>query len=303
VRKHQGRPSGIPRWLTVALVTVGITIGAAFGVQSAQSRVRTSTDAPSSSPDTTAPSRPPASAPGPTTAGWVAGMTSEFDSLDSTIWRVRDHEAYDRDDAMVLKDNVSIEGGALRIQARNQPVGARAYTTGDVDTYGKFSLPQYFRVEVRAKVPFEQGMWAAPLWLRPADGSAGEIDLVETYGDQASSPVVHQTIHTVYGAGHESTHIQTPFSQLPGEATGWHTYVVEKTPGAITMWVDGVQTARFDSSNSPWFTTYYEAGKRWCLRTSLQVGGSHGLPDASTDWSGDRTAMLVDYIRTWTPQD
>jgi beta-glucanase (GH16 family) len=222
-----------------------------------------------------------------------------FASLDGGTWRVRDHQAYSRDAATVLAANVSVHGGVLRVQAKQESVGGRAYTSGDLDTYGRYSLPNYFRAEVRAKVPFEQGMWAAPLWIRPADGSSGEIDLIETYGSQASRPIIHQTIHTAYGAAHQQTHLQTPYATVGGSALDWHTYVVEKLPGRITMYVDGVKTAEFNKANSPWFDTYYEAGKRWSLRMSLQVGGGQGLPDSSTDWAPDKTAMQIDYVRTW----
>jgi beta-glucanase (GH16 family) len=232
---------------------------------------------------------------------WRQAMTEEFSSLDTDLWHVRDKQAYSRDSAYVLARNVSVDGGSLRVQAKQESVGGRAYTSGDLDTYGRYTLPNYFRAEVRAKVPFEQGMWAAPLWIRPSDGSGGEIDLIETYGSEASRPIIHQTIHTDYGVAHQQTHIQKPFDLVGGNALGWHTYVVEKTPGAITMWVDGVQTAQFSKATSPWFDTYYEAGKRWSLRVSLQVGGGQGLPDASTDWSADKTAMVIDYVRTWVP--
>ena len=146
-------------------------------------------------------------------------------------------------------------------------------------------------------------MWAAPLWFRPADGSGGEIDLVETLGSERDQPRVHQTLHTDYGADHELVGAAYPFRKLGDPAgTGWHTYTVEKVPGSITMWVDGVQTAHWSTGDPGWFARYYDAPKRWDLRTNLQVGGSWGgPPDASTDWSPDRTAMLVDHVYVWAP--
>jgi beta-glucanase (GH16 family) len=232
---------------------------------------------------------------------WAADLDDEFDSLDTSVWRARDHQGYLRDDATVLARNVTAQDSMLRVQAKLEAADGRSYTTGDLDTYGKYSMPNYFRVEVRAKVPYEQGMWAAPIWIRPSDGSAGEIDLVETYGDQAARPIVHQTIHTEYGETHRQVHLQTPFSAVGGDPSGWHTYVVEKTPGQIVMWVDGVKTAEFNATNTSWFDTYYEAGKRWSLRSSLQIGGSHGLPDDTTDWAPDKTAMVLDHVKTWVP--
>lgn len=239
--------------------------------------------------------------PGDPITGWTPVLDDQFNTLNGATWRVRDRQAYARDAAMVMAGNVTTSNGALRVQAKQQAVGGRNYTSGDLDTYGLYSLPNYFRIEVRAKVPFEQGMWAAPIWIRPADGSAGEIDLIETYGSEAARPMIHQTIHTAYGATHQQKHIFKPFGLVGGDALGWHVYTVEKTPGKIVMWVDGVQTSEFSTANASWYNTYYEAGKRWSLRSSLQVGGGQGLPDATTDWAPDKTAMLLDYVKTWVP--
>lgn len=210
-----------------------------------------------------------------------------------------------RDDATVLAKNLSVSGGVLRVQGKHQDALGRHYTTGDMNTRGKFQLPNYFRLKVRAKVPFEKGMWAAPIWFRPADGNGGEIDLVETYGTDmaAGDPMVHQTIHSNYGASHQQTVFLKKFSALRGSATGWHVYTIEKTPGKIVMWVDGVKTATFNSATSSWYRTYYEAGKKWILRTNLQIGGADGSPDSSTNWSPDATAMQLDYVRAWVPED
>ena len=259
---------------------------------------------PSPSPTPTDPTTTPPSSPPPTTTpptGWTLNLAEEFGSLDTTRWKLRDHQCYARDSAAVLARNDTVSDGSLRVQGKLESSDGRSYTSGDLDTYGTYSLPNYFRIEVRAKVPFEQGMWAAPLWIRPSDGSSGEIDLIETYGSEAARPIIHQTIHSAYGTTHQQTHLQTPYSKVSTlPATDWHTYVVEKTKGEIRMWVDGTQTALFNTSNTPWFNTYYEVGKRWSLRASLQIGGGQGLPDSTTDWAPDKTAMLVDYIRTYT---
>jgi beta-glucanase (GH16 family) len=249
-----------------------------------------------SSPDFEAPATPVGATDLP---GWKLSMADEFDTFDTSRWVKYDQEAWGHEDSYVLARNATIDNGKLRLQAKPEEVGGRHWTTGEVTTRGKYSLPNYFRLEVRAKVPLEHGMWAAPIWFRPADGAAGEIDLVETYGVEQTQPYVHQTIHTDYGDAHKQTHIFTPFSRYPGAATDWHTYVIEKTPGQIVMWVDGIKSSTFNTSNTPWYDTYYEAGTRWSLRSSLQVGGSDDeLPDATTDWS--KTSSYLDHVYTWT---
>ncbi|MGL4339282.1 MAG: glycoside hydrolase family 16 protein [Rhodoglobus sp.] len=216
---------------------------------------------------------------------------------------MRNNTSNSNENSYLTSNNVSVRDGSLRIQGKKESKGGREYTSGYVDSNGKYSLPNYFRAEIRAKVPMEQGMWAAPLWFRPADFSGGEIDLIETYGKERAKPKMHFTIHTDYGSAHQKSPKPAYFTAV-GDATGtqWHTYTIEKKPGSITIWVDGVQTAQWKQGDPQWFDQYYESGKRWNLRVNLQIGGKWGgLPDSSTNWSGDNTTMIVDSIKTWVP--
>ena len=255
---------------------------------------------------------PVASAEPESPPGWSLLLAEDFDRVDPRTWTLKDDTYSGNEDSYLSASNCSIDragadGHALRLQGRQESVrrwgGSWDYTSCYATTEGKFSVPDYFRAEVRARVPMEQGMWAAPLWFRPADGSDGEIDLVETLGSEAARPKVHQTIHTGYGSNHEQAGFTHPFAALGDAAgTGWHTYTIEKVPGRITMWVDGVQTARWSTTDPDWYPRYYEAGKRWDLRINLQIGGDWGgPPDATTDWSAGRTAMVVDRVHVWTP--
>ncbi len=252
---------------------------------------------------------PPAAGPR-AVPGWTVELADDFDDVDARVWSLKDDTFSSNEDSFLRADNCTIagagkDGHALRLQGKQESVHRFGrswdYTSCYATTEDRFTVPNYFRAEVRAKVPMEQGMWAAPLWFRPADDSGGEIDLVETLGAQSARPLVSQTIHTDYGKAHDQSSFSYPFARL-GDDTGtaWHTYTVEKVPGRITMWVDGVQTAQWSAGDPGWFAQYYEAGKRWNLRVNLQIGGSWGgAPDSTTDW--DRTAVLVDHVYVWTP--
>jgi hypothetical protein len=248
------------------------------------------------------PSVPSRAAVPPLPAGWKLNMSEDFNSLSTSRWNIANNAAAPNDACYLLNRNVTISNGALRIQGKKESSGGRQYTSGRLDTAGKYTVPNYFRVEVRAKVPFQQGLWAAPLWFRPASGD-GEIDLVETYGYERAKPSFHQTIHTAYGATHKQvSYSKTYASVSTASATAWHTYTMEKVKGRITMWVDGVKTSEYTPANPTWYNTYYEAGRRWSMRVNLQIGGKWaGSPDSTTNWSGDNSAMQVDYIRTWIP--
>lgn len=261
---------------------------------------QSSAQAPSQSP-TLSPTGPPAPSGTAHVAGWKLDWVENFNgrSLDPTKWNVRNDTSLAIEDSFLLASNVSVGNGSLRIQVKHESVGGRAYTSGYIDTNDKFALPDQFRVEVRAKVPLEMGMWSAPVWFRPSDRSAGEIDLVETYGADRPNFVVHQTVHDAYGPDHQQDSRAVPWPNN-GDPTGWHTYLVEKTTGQIKMYVDGVLTDTFNSQAPSWFSDVFDQGKTWNMRVNVQVGGPRGLPDATTDWSPDKTAMLVDHIYTWT---
>lgn len=245
-------------------------------------------------------------------SGWSQDLREDFATVDDRYWTLKDDDFSSNEDSFLRADNCTVDdagadGHALRLQGKQETVRRWGqvwdYTSCSATTEGKYSVPNYFRAEVRARVPMEQGMWAAPLWFRPSDGSGGEIDLVETLGRQADSPRVIHSIHTDYGSAHESASFDYPFARLGDpDGTGWHTYTIEKVPGRLTMWVDGVQTAEWSVDDPHWYAEYYEAGKRWDLRINLQIGGDwSGAPDSSTDWSPDRTALLVDHVYVWKP--
>lgn len=263
---------------------------------------------PSSSPTPTPtptptgnPSATPTATPTPVADAWKPDLVENFDSLSSR-WNVKNDTYASNESSYLLARNVTDTNGVLRIQGKPESAGGRSYTSGRVDTNNKYALPNYFRAEVRAKVPMEQGMWAAPLWFRPTGGASGEIDLLESYGTERNNPKVHQTIHTAYGADHKIVTTSTPYSKFTTTSpTQWHTYTIEKTPGHIRMWVDGYLTSDLSAASASWFNQYYESGLHWNLRVCLQIGGTYGLPNSSTNWTGDNTAMQLDYIKTWVP--
>ena len=233
---------------------------------------------------------------------WRRDLSDDFDRIDPRRWTVRDHTLLDHDDAYLLADNVTTRDGDLAITARRQPVAGREFTSGYVATDGKYSLPPSFQVEVRAKVPMRQGLWAAPLWLRPVDRSGGEIDLAETTHQPGEPPTLHHSIHTSYGPDQQVAARRYPFAGIGDRhGTGWHTYVLRKTPGLMVMWVDGEVEAAFCTGSPGWYDSYYDVGKRWNLRINLQVGGWGGAPRPGDDWSGDRATLLVDRVTTWVP--
>lgn len=230
--------------------------------------------------------------------GWVTSWRDDFTHLDTARWNVRERGQSSNQAALFLARNAWVRDGLLRIQAKKESVDGWAYTSGYLDTHGKVALPNYFRLEMRARLPWGRGLWPAPLWLRPADGSGGEIDLVETFGRELDDPDTRHSVHSAYGPTHQQVVRVNEFAQLGSNPWDWHTYRMEKTPGLIKMWVDDTLAATFRSGDPTWFNQYFEAGKKWNLRVNFNVGGKwNGMPDDTTPWSSAQ--MKVDYIHVW----
>lgn len=253
---------------------------------------------------------PPPPDPGDTNGGadpalWLLDFDDEFTkdgtgtaAVDPTRWNVKNNTSSSNEASYLLAANVSAAGGILNIVGKQQAAGGRSYTSGYIDTNGKYATQANFRALVRARVPFTQGMWAAPLWFRPSDAAgAYEIDLIETYGFELNK--AHYTLHA--GTNYTTDHAQSAWTKTLPNPEGWHTWLIEKTPNKIVMFLDGTAQQTFtlkDASLASRWAAAFESGRRWNLRVNLQIGGSWGgLPNASTNWND--TTMQIDRIATW----
>lgn len=95
--------------------------------------------------------------------GWKLIWQDEFNarSLDTSKWNVLIRETSKHNELQYyVPDEVYVENGLLRIRSRVRRYGSREYTSGRLDTDGKFA-PVYGRFEIRAKLPGGQGLWPA----------------------------------------------------------------------------------------------------------------------------------------------
>ncbi|HRW28296.1 MAG TPA: glycoside hydrolase family 16 protein, partial [Bacteroidales bacterium] len=102
--------------------------------------------------------------------GWQLVWQDEFNgnSLDTSKWTVLIRETSKHNELQYyLPDEVYVENGILRIRSRVRRYGSKEYTSGRLDTDGKFA-PVYGRFEIRAKLPGGQGLWPAH-WLYPQE--------------------------------------------------------------------------------------------------------------------------------------
>lgn len=174
----------------------------------------------------------------------------------------------------------------------------RNYTSTRLLSKGKFEQ-RYGRFEVRARVPFGQGLWPA-FWMLGNNidsagwPSCGEIDIMEQVGRQPS--VNHGTLH---GPGYSGGNPLTGTFTLPNAekfADDFHTFAVEWEANAIRFYVDGNLYHTKTPANVP-------AGSRWVfdhpffMILNVAVGGSFpGNPDDTTSFP---QTLVVDYVRVY----
>lgn len=159
---------------------------------------------------------------------WASGGCTNFGNADDP-----DLEWY-----QAPQDQVS--GGALHLVAQRVPTtglnkngAAKEYgcRSGMVTTYPSLRF-QYGYVQVTAQIPFGKGLWPA-LWLAAANQKwPPEVDLLEHWGSEAAGAVY---LHPLTGAR------QGGQVNMPGLATGWHTFGLYWSKTTLAWYYDGTQ--------------------------------------------------------------
>jgi beta-glucanase (GH16 family) len=230
-----------------------------------------------------------------TLAGWTLVWHDEFS--DSTIntgqwnfetggggWGNNELETYTSN-----PENAWQEQGWLVIAAQKQGSG---YTSARMTTAHKGDW-LYGRVDVKAQLPYGQGLWPA-IWMMPTDSyyggwpASGEMDIIELLGDNPAK--VYGTVHWADSSGrHQSS---GGSYTLPGVtfAGGFHLFSYEWSAGSQKWFVDGHQYY-METRGSPF-------DKRFFLILNVAVGGNWpGNPNASTVFP---QFMIVDYVRVYS---
>ncbi|MBE7169274.1 MAG: family 16 glycosylhydrolase [Williamsia sp.] len=191
-------------------------------------------------------------------------------------------------------DNLFFQDGKMIIEARQETLGGKNYTSARIKTQGKKGF-KFGRIDIRAKLPAGKGIWPA-LWLMPQDNvygvwpKSGEIDLMEAIGSEPAK--ILGTLH--YGPGPGSTNISRNYVLPAGTFNNeFHVFSMEWKQDQVKLYVDNnlfstVSKADLGNNAYPYNETFY-------LIVNLAVGGNlPGSPDASTyfpQW------FILDYIR------
>ena len=192
------------------------------------------------------------------------------------------------------QQNTSVENGYLTIRAKQEYYGGFNYTSSRIKTQGNI-FHTYGRIDIRAKLPYGQGLWPA-LWMLGENFSSvgwpscGEIDIMEMIGGNGwNDRTVHGTVHWEDN-GHASYggHNTLSSGKLADE---FHVFSIIWTPSSIKWLRDDIQYHIIDINNLSAFHNNF------FFIFNVAVGGNWpGSPDASTIFP---QTMIVDYIRVF----
>lgn len=187
--------------------------------------------------------------------------------------------------------NVTETGGNLVITARQQTVDGQPYTSGKIETSGKFSTT-YGRIEARIALPMVTGTWPA-FWMLGTDiatvgwPDCGEIDIMEHVN---TTNTILGTMHWNGGSGHVQYGSST--TTTPGD---FHIYAVEWNSEGINWYVDNTLYVTGNITDNINNTGAFQ--NPFYIILNLAIGGT--LSGSTVDNSSLPTSMLVDYVHVY----
>ena len=263
--------------------------------------------------------------------GYALVWADYFDDgvLDADKWVCEDNGwgggnaelQYYRPDNVSVVTDPSDGRGCLKIEARRESYGGKAFTSGRINTEGKFAFT-YGKVEASIRLPrTANGLWPA-FWLLGADirtnpwPACGEIDILEMGHADGIAAGTQEFLFN--GACHwgriqedqahpeKATHGLAPYSLQDGD---YHLYTLIWEAERIAAYLD---LDRFPDA-APYFSLdirqtgdELEAGryfhKRCFLLLNLAVGGFFtGIfdPQGITALQEEPAAMYVDFVKVY----
>ncbi|WP_062107568.1 NPCBM/NEW2 domain-containing protein [Bacillus niameyensis] len=244
-------------------------------------------------------------------------FNDEFDSaeIDNEKWALRttpENGTHHYANVVGEGENIWVKDGNLHIQAKKyEGDGNFSSTSGAISTENKFDF-RYGRVDVRAKIPSETGMWPA-IWMMPANPDygwpmAGEIDIMELISQQPNR--VWSTVHSgVYNTSYYFNGGSTLTIDRGTYYDDYHVYSLEWEPDRLSFYVDDQLVAEIrdwknwviDSESGDIKEREYPApfNRNFYLILNVATGGGWAENVNETTRWGDRTTMKVDYVRVY----
>lgn len=235
-------------------------------------------------------------------SGYNLAWSDEFNNskLDMNVWNTEtggtgwgNHELENYTGRL---QNVFLSNGNLIIEARKENYGDNNYTSARLTTQGKKEL-QFGRVDVRAKLPVQKGMWPA-IWALGSNintvswPACGEIDIMELIGKYPDS--VYGTMHWKSAEG-QAVHKGGSTGIASGDySQKFHVFSIIWERDSIQWLVDDVPYFKGTKSD---VTGNYPFNSPFFFLLNVAVGGDWpGSPEATTQFP---QRMFVDYIRVF----
>lgn len=195
------------------------------------------------------------------------------------------------------KENARIENGHLIIEARQEKMGSREYTSARLTSKQKGDWT-YGRIIISAKLPKGLGAWPA-IWMLPTDWAygewpaSGEIDIMENVGYMPDS--LFGTIHTKKFNGSMGTQVSKgTFSNTLSSA--FHEFSIEWDEQKIDFLFEGKVYQTFKNNHEGFEAWPFD--KAFHMMMNLTVGGNWGGKHG-VDVSIWPQQLLVDYVRVY----
>ncbi|MEM7162520.1 MAG: family 16 glycosylhydrolase [Bacteroidota bacterium] len=192
--------------------------------------------------------------------------------------------------------NSYIQDGLLVIQANQIAQGQ--YTSARLKSIGLQEF-QYGRIDVRAILPVDEGLWPA-IWMLGADfptagwPACGEIDIMELVGSNPSR--IHGTVHWGDNVSQHTFNGQGVSISFPETfADEFHVFSIEWEPNSIKWYLDDVLYHTINESTVG--TQNYPFNDEFFFIMNVAVGGN--WPGSPTDETTFPEFMAVDYVRVF----
>lgn len=249
--------------------------------------------------------------------GWKLSWSDEFNgtSLDTNIWNIEtgsggwgnaELECY-----TASPKNLKVVKGCLVITALREQIDYTEFTSGRINSYGKYYFNQG-KIVARIKMPYGEGMWPA-FWMlgdnRYVVGwpACGEIDIMEMRGgkDDFGDGIVHGSFHRM-SHGRLVSIVQTEGNMDPDDPDAqpaafypdFHYFEVEKDEHFLRFRLDGREYNTIDISDKEEFRSLRQS---YYLLLNLAVGGKFTkILNPEGIGAEFPQTMEVDWIRVYT---
>jgi len=247
------------------------------------------------------------------------GFTDGFDILDPAVWALRDQDTPSRLCSTPVASNTVVSGGVLKSTVRKVTSGATynhiiakakaatkkstakkacpygAFSNAMVSTEGAFSMT-YGTVTAKIKFPLAQGLHSS-VWLKSADGTKAEIDLIESFGYGKG---VGSYLYTATGAKNGG-YVNKKATRSKSWWSKWHTYSVTwRAEGSSTRFIfkiDGKQTWSVSKALpvAPYFLVVSNLSSDWELKYGKKPtkGGAKGVKKAKLPATMQVASLVV----------